>query len=86
MDEQRSALLNFDSMKRHILAEIKNPRDEPQTIAVPVSINMEPNRTTKKICLTPKVKNYRLVFEKRVIQTKDFSSRPYGYDWIGEDN
>ena len=38
MDEQGSALLNFDSMKRHIIAEIKNPRDEPQTIAVPVSI------------------------------------------------
>ena len=38
MDEQGSALLNFDSMKRHILAEIKNAGDEPQTIAVPVSI------------------------------------------------
>ena len=86
MDEQGSALMNSDSMKRHILAEIKNPRDEPQTIVVPVSINMEPNRTTKKIRLTSKVKTYRLLFEKRVIQTEDFSSRPYGYDWIGEDN
>ena len=76
MDEQDSALLNFDSMKRHIFAQIKNPGDESQTIAVPVSINMDKNRTTKKVCLTPKVKKYRLVFDKRVIQTEDCSSRP----------
>jgi len=81
-DEQGRALLNFDSMKSHILAAIKNPGNAPQPIAVPVSVNMDTNRTTKKICLTPKVKNYRLVFEKRVIQTKDCSSKPYGYDWI----
>ena len=86
MDEQGSALLNFDSMKRHILAEIKNPGDEPQTIAVPVGINMDTNRTTNKVCLTPKFKKYCLVFDKRVIQTEDCSSRPYGYEWIGEHN
>ena len=73
-------------MKRHILAEIKNPGDEPQTVAVHVSINMDTNGTTKKVCLTPIVKKYRLVFDKRVIQTEDCSSRPYGYDWIGEHN
>ncbi|XP_073240492.1 uncharacterized protein [Porites lutea] len=83
-DEQGRALLNFDSMKSHILVAIKNPGNAPQPIAVPVSVNMDTNRTTKKICLTPKVKNYRLVFEKRVIQTKDCSSKPYGYDWIGQ--
>ncbi|XP_073233328.1 uncharacterized protein [Porites lutea] len=83
-DEQGRALLNFDSMKSHILAAIKNPGNAPQPIVVPVSVNMNTNRTTKKVCLAPKVKNYRLVFEKRVIQTKDCSSKPYGYDWIGQ--
>ena len=24
------------------------------------------------------------MFDKRVVVTEDFSSRPYGYDWIGE--
>ena len=61
-DEQGRALLNFDSMKSHILAAIKNPGNAPQPIAVPVSVNMDTNKTTKRICLTPKVKNYRLVF------------------------
>ena len=83
-DEQGRALLNFDSMKSHILAAIRNPGNAPQPIAVPVSVNMDTNRTTKKICLTPKVKNSGLVFEKRVIQTKDCSSKPYGYNWIGQ--
>ena len=83
-DEQGSALLNFESMKNHILGAINNPGNAPHPIAVPVSINMETNRTNKKICLTPKVKNYRLVFEKRVINPLDCSSRPYGYDWTGQ--
>ena len=71
-------------MKRHILAEIKDPREDARTITVPVSINFETNRATKKICLTPKVKEYGLVFEKREIKTEDFNSRPYGYEWIGD--
>ena len=84
LDEQGSALLNFESIKRHILAEIKDPEEERRTIAVPVGINFDTNWTTKKICLTPKVKKYGLVFDKRVIKTEDFSSRPYSYEWIGE--
>ena len=83
-DEPGCALLNFDSLKRNILGAIKNPLDEPQPIAVPVSINMDTNRTTKKICLTPKDKKYRLVFEKQVIQTEDCSRTPFGYHWLGD--
>ena len=84
LDEQGSALLNFESMKHHILAELNDPEEESRTLAVPVSKNFEINRTTKKICLRPKVKKYRLVFDKRVVVTEDFSSRPYDYEWISE--
>ena len=84
MDEQGSALLNFESMKHHILTELNDPEEDSRTLAVPVSKNFEINRTTKKIFLRPKVKKYRLVFDKRVVVTGDCSSRPYGYEWIGE--
>ena len=84
-DEQGMALLNFDSMRKHILGAINSPKKEIQPIAVPVSINMVTDRTTKKICLTPKVKNYHLVFEKRVINAADCTSRPFGHEWI-QDN
>ena len=84
LDEQGRALLNFETMKRHISDEIKDPKEDARTIAVPVSINFETNRSIKKICLTPKVKKYGLVLDKRVTKTEDFTSRPYGYEWIGE--
>ena len=46
LDEQGYALLSFESMKRHILAEIKNPEKERRPTAVPVTINFDTNRTT----------------------------------------
>ena len=79
-DEQGMELLNFESIKEHVLGALAG--DEILPITVPVSINMVTDRTTKKICLTPKEKRYRLVFEKRVVNTKDYTSKPYGYDWI----
>lgn len=79
-DEQGMELLNFNSIKEHVLGALRG--DEIRPIAVPVSINMVTDRTTKKICLTPKEKKYRLVFEKRVVNTKDCKSRPYGFTWI----
>ena len=44
--EQGYALLNFESMKRHILAESKNPEKERKPTAVAVTINFHTNRTT----------------------------------------
>ena len=71
LDEEGCALLNFESMKQHILAELYDPDEERRTILI---------RATKKICLTEKVKRYGLVFDNRVIKSEDCSSRYYGYD------
>ena len=86
LDEQERALLNFESMKKHILAELYDPDEERRTIPIPVNPNFEKERTTKKICLTEKGKRYGLVFDKRVIKSEDCGGRPYGYDWIRKDN
>ena len=85
LDEQGRALLNFESMKQHILAEIYDPDDERRTIPIPVNANFKKDRTTKKICITDKVKCYGSVFDKRVIDHNTCRSYPYGYDWIRED-
>ena len=84
LDEQGKALFNFQSIKNNILAEIYDPKEERMTIDVPVSVNFERNRTTKKIRLQPKAKKYGLVFDKRVIKTEDCTSRPYDYEWVLE--
>ena len=84
-DEQGRALLNFESMKQHILAELYDPDEERRTIPIPVNPIFKKDRTTKKICLTEKGKRYGLVFDKRVIKSEDCSSRPYGHDWIRKD-
>ena len=88
LDEQGRALLNFESMKQNILAGIYDPDDERRTIPIPVNPNFENNRTTKKICLTDKVKRYGIVFDTRVIKSEDCSncmSYLYGYEWIRKD-
>ena len=85
LDKRGHALLNFESRKQHILAELYDPDEERKTIPIPVNPNFEKDSTTKKICLTEKVKRYGLVFDKRVIKSDDCSSRPYGYDWIRKD-
>ena len=86
LDEQGSgsSILNFESMKHHILAEVYDPQDERRTMDVPLCINFERNQTTKKTRLEPKVKKYGLMFNKRVIKTEDRSSRPYGYECFRE--
>ena len=39
----------------------------------------------KRIKVMPRVRQYGLVFDKRVIQTNTKSSYPYGYERIGEE-
>ena len=46
LDEKGRALLNFESMKQHTLAEIYDPDDERRTIPIPVNPNFEKDRTT----------------------------------------
>lgn len=66
-------------MKRHILAEIYHPEEGRRIIPVPLSINFERDRTTKKICLQPKVKRYGLVFDKRAVEKGTGKTYPFGY-------
>ena len=50
-------LLNFETMKRHILAELNDPEEEHRTIAVPVSRNFEQIGLQRKSAHDPKRKN-----------------------------
>ena len=77
--------LNYESMRDNILKELDEPLDQARKTTITIPDYFERNQTTKKIKLTERKKNYKLVFDKRVIDPATRSSTPYGYNWYGGD-
>ena len=72
-------VLNFNTMKANILAEIKDPQEERRVIRVNNPNHFKRDNTHKKIKLVEQVKNYKLVFDKRVLDPDTKISYPFGY-------
>ena len=72
-------VLNFKTMKSNILSEINNPQEERRVIAVHNPNHFKRDTTNKKIKLVHQVKKYRVVFDKRVLDTETKISFPFGY-------
>ena len=70
--------LNYNSMKQHILGTLvdEEPAD-PITVRNPNHFHRD--QTLKKMKLMTQDKKYRLVFDKRVIDTTTKRSHPFGY-------
>ena len=77
-------LLNFNTMKANILAEIDQPQEERRVIAVHNPNHFIRDTTNKKIKLVNQVKNYGHVFDKRVIDKDTKMSYPFGYRVLTE--
>ena len=80
-----SAVLNLETMKDNILAELDNTLDNRRILDVVTPYNFQRDLENKRIKVMPRVRQYGLVFDKRVIQTNTKSSYPYGYERIGEE-
>lgn len=80
-----SAVLNLETMKDNILAELDNTLDSRRILDVVTPYNFQRDLENKRIKVMPRVRQYGLVFDKRVIQTNTKSSYPYGYERIGEE-
>ena len=70
-------VLNYHTMKENILSELEDPED--RTIAVKNPNHFKRDSVQKKIRLVEQVKNYRLVFDKRVVDPVSKRSHPFGY-------
>ena len=70
--------LNYQSMKAHILQTLEE-KEPAEAIAVRNPNHFKRDQTHKKMKLTIQDKNYRLVFDKRVIDTNTKRSYPFGY-------
>lgn len=71
--------LNFDILKKNIIEEIAQPQPTPNSIPVFNPHKIVRNPTTKQLSTETEIKRYQLVFDKRVVDSTNFQSYPYGY-------
>ena len=76
--------LNFNTMKKNILSELNDPQEERRVIKVTNPNHFKRDTTHKSIKLVNQVKQYGLVFDKRVIDPKTKISYPFGYRVLTE--
>ena len=74
-----SAILNYHTMKANILAELEDPVEERRLLPVTNPNHFQRDNTHKTIKLIEQVKQYGLVFDKRVIDVNSKKSYPFGY-------
>ena len=79
LNTRGSQVINFDSMKDLILAEIQEPEPKPRVIPVVNPHKIKRVSTTKTIETVEETKKYRVVTDKRVLDPNTFASYPYGY-------
>ena len=80
-----AAVLNFQTMKDNILAELESPLYHRLTTNLVTPSYFQRDLEQKRIKVVPRIKQYGLVFDKHVINTDTKSSYPYGYKRIGEE-
>ena len=80
-----SAILNFQTMKENILSELDSPQDSRRNLNITTPYYFKRDLEQKQIQVVPRVKQYGLVFDKRVIDVVTRSSYPYGYERIGDE-
>ena len=73
-----SAILNFHTMKNNILSELDSPQDSRRNLNIVTPHHFKRDLEQKQIPVVPRVKQYGLVFDKRVIHVATKSSYPYG--------
>ena len=78
-----SAILNFHSMKDNIVSELDTLQDSHRTLNIVTPYHFQRDLEKKQIQVVPRIKQYGLVFDKRVIDVATRSSYPYGYERIG---
>ena len=72
-------ILNFNTMKDLVLAEILEPEDKPRNLTLCNPHKIQRHAPTKSIKTIQQDKDYKLVFDKRILDFNTYQSYPYGY-------
>ena len=85
LNVRESAILNFHTMKDNIVSELDTPQDSRRTLNIVTPYHFRRDLEQKQIQVVPRMKQYGLVFDKRVIDVATRSSYLYGYERIGDE-
>ena len=75
LDVEGSAQLNYPVLRSNVIAEVEDPREESRITRITESAKIV--RHTNVLNSQPRHKDYRLVFNKRVLLPPDSHSNPY---------
>ena len=79
------ATLNYDVVKRNVLAELDDPQEERRVVPVVNPNHFQRDQASKKIALVQQRKQYGLVFDKRVVDPITRISTPFEYHRVNDD-
>ena len=79
LDVRGQAVVNFNTMKDLILAEILEPEPEPRILPLTNPHKIQRVAQGKHVQTITQTKNYKLVFDKRVLDSNTYKSYPCGY-------
>ena len=71
--------LNYNILRQNVLDELTDPQDRRRDIPVVNPHFFTRNPATKQLRVSPRTKEYGLVFDKCVVDPRTFKSFPYGY-------
>lgn len=71
--------LNFDILKDNVIQEVTAPLEEPRIVSMYNPHKICRNVETKELETKEETKQYRVVFDKRVVDVNTFKSYPYGF-------
>ena len=72
-----SRQLNYDILRQNVLDELTDTNEQRRLIDVVNPHVFTRNPATKQLKVTPRTKQYGLVFDKRVVEVETFKSFPY---------
>ena len=84
LNARGAAVLNFQTMKKHLLEELHIPQDSRRNLNIVTPYHFQRDVEKKQIRVVPRVKQYGLVFDKRVLNTNAVSY-PYGFRRIRDE-
>ena len=79
LNAEGKAQLNYQVLRQNTLDELTDPRDQPRVTQVTQTHSIHRNAKQYTLETRAKTKDYKLVYNKRLLDPNTFYTYPYGY-------